>query len=511
MPPHILDTDFVGKDVGLKTPVRHQTGATEAAPVSRNSTSSTHNTLTPGGLRLAISNLDHANPTGYTENSVPRMVDSEFNKNIFELSSIPQMPVLLVHCTVTGFNPKQHPIHWRLQCLHVLGRYCSGGHSTYHSSVLRLAYEWQGYALAPQFTLFASGASPTPVRHETAGLVYTYRPPLMHVASTNSQPDNAIESRERVIGGHAILTVTARPPGTKQPLMDYVHLRIHGTNPSQQEREASLTQLLSGRNDNILNAVKAILIQESGSQQFLRKHQIGTRYEGTHFGWPADPEHFPNASFDYGVGLTQETHFLNDGQPIQYWTRTAWDWQENLRTGTDEFFGKMRSHHRTGDTWHSWMMRSWRAYNGSGPRADAYAVSVSRNEFGRLITDTALPRDWRTQAAPLPKTEDASAPPPWPPADMNAVPNVPSTPDISPLPQDQAPHSPEVQPTPQEPMPTATPPQDQDTQSQNYTIKPGDTLSGIASQFKVSVTALAQANNISNPNLIRVGQTLTIP
>jgi len=36
-------------------------------------------------------------------------------------------------------------------------------------------------------------------------------------------------------------------------------------------------------------------------------------------------------------------------------------------------------------------------------------------------------------------------------------------------------------------------------------------LSGIAAKFKVSLDDLAKANNISNPDLIRVGQTLTIP
>ncbi|HEY6331002.1 MAG TPA: GH25 family lysozyme [Blastocatellia bacterium] len=46
---------------------------------------------------------------------------------------------------------------------------------------------------------------------------------------------------------------------------------------------------------------------------------------------------------------------------------------------------------------------------------------------------------------------------------------------------------------------------------QTYTVKSGDTLGGIAAQFGVSVDALAQANNIQNPNLIQVGQVLQIP
>jgi LysM repeat protein len=43
------------------------------------------------------------------------------------------------------------------------------------------------------------------------------------------------------------------------------------------------------------------------------------------------------------------------------------------------------------------------------------------------------------------------------------------------------------------------------------TVQPGDTLSGIADEFGVDVTALAAANGITNPGLISVGQVLTVP
>ncbi|WP_370643920.1 LysM domain-containing protein [Myxococcus sp. RHSTA-1-4] len=42
-------------------------------------------------------------------------------------------------------------------------------------------------------------------------------------------------------------------------------------------------------------------------------------------------------------------------------------------------------------------------------------------------------------------------------------------------------------------------------------MRPGDTLSGIAARFKTTVSELARANNISNPNLIHAGTTLRIP
>ena len=44
-----------------------------------------------------------------------------------------------------------------------------------------------------------------------------------------------------------------------------------------------------------------------------------------------------------------------------------------------------------------------------------------------------------------------------------------------------------------------------------YVVQPGDTLSQIARSFNTSVTAIAVANNLSNPNLIYAGQTLVIP
>lgn len=44
-----------------------------------------------------------------------------------------------------------------------------------------------------------------------------------------------------------------------------------------------------------------------------------------------------------------------------------------------------------------------------------------------------------------------------------------------------------------------------------YVVQPGDTLSGIARRFGVSLSALIQANRISRPSLIYVGQRLIIP
>ena len=57
---------------------------------------------------------------------------------------------------------------------------------------------------------------------------------------------------------------------------------------------------------------------------------------------------------------------------------------------------------------------------------------------------------------------------------------------------------------PSEPAPPAS-------DSSSYVIQRGDTLSLIAARHGVPVSALIQANNITNPNLIFAGQTLIIP
>lgn len=43
-----------------------------------------------------------------------------------------------------------------------------------------------------------------------------------------------------------------------------------------------------------------------------------------------------------------------------------------------------------------------------------------------------------------------------------------------------------------------------------YTVKAGDTLSEIAQRFGTTTAELARKNNISNPNLISVGQKLNV-
>ncbi len=44
-----------------------------------------------------------------------------------------------------------------------------------------------------------------------------------------------------------------------------------------------------------------------------------------------------------------------------------------------------------------------------------------------------------------------------------------------------------------------------------HSVRRGDTLSALARKYNTSVSALARANRIANPNLIRIGQRLSIP
>ncbi len=57
---------------------------------------------------------------------------------------------------------------------------------------------------------------------------------------------------------------------------------------------------------------------------------------------------------------------------------------------------------------------------------------------------------------------------------------------------------------------TENPNENINTETIFYTVKRGDTLSGIANQYRTTVQELVDINNLSNPNLIYPGQTLRI-
>jgi LysM repeat protein len=55
------------------------------------------------------------------------------------------------------------------------------------------------------------------------------------------------------------------------------------------------------------------------------------------------------------------------------------------------------------------------------------------------------------------------------------------------------------------------PPPASNIPGRTYTVKAGDTLSGIASRFGTTARILVDLNNITNANQIRVGQVLKLP
>jgi LysM repeat protein len=65
-----------------------------------------------------------------------------------------------------------------------------------------------------------------------------------------------------------------------------------------------------------------------------------------------------------------------------------------------------------------------------------------------------------------------------------------------------------VTPTPGTPVPNTPTPA---TNQQTYTVREGDSLSGIANRFGVTEKELQKTNHLSDPNAIYAGQVLVIP
>jgi LysM repeat protein len=71
-----------------------------------------------------------------------------------------------------------------------------------------------------------------------------------------------------------------------------------------------------------------------------------------------------------------------------------------------------------------------------------------------------------------------------------------------------APVAPSAAPVAPSAAPSAAP---SGTGSQKYVVQSGDTLSGIADQFGITIQQLIDANQLQNPDLLLPGQELTIP
>ena len=121
--------------------------------------------------------------------------------------------------------------------------------------------------------------------------------------------------------------------------------------------------------------------------------------------------------------------------------------------------------------------------------------------FGLIIILTACARPWTETGVITPASI-------WTSGQVPTGAALTTTPTISfSLPSPRPPGAPILTPTPDSPHY-----QNGGRRGpQTYVVQPGDMLSAIAERFSVGLEAMIQANNITNPDTLEVGQTLTIP
>ncbi|MFM2023369.1 MAG: hypothetical protein RIR89_761, partial [Actinomycetota bacterium] len=130
------------------------------------------------------------------------------------------------------------------------------------------------------------------------------------------------------------------------------------------------------------------------------------------------------------------------------------------------------------------------ALKGTGPASiPVDNLFASRVPTGSVVSaGTSVVQDSAPVATPTPTPT---------PVRPTPTPTVTPTPTTSPTPR------PTATPTPT-PTPTAS-------TAKTYTVKSGDTLTGIASRFGTTTKILMDLNAITDPNRIRIGQVLKLP
>jgi LysM repeat protein len=104
-----------------------------------------------------------------------------------------------------------------------------------------------------------------------------------------------------------------------------------------------------------------------------------------------------------------------------------------------------------------------------------------------------------SQPPATPTPPPTATPVPMPTATASPVPAATATPTAEPSPTPTAPATPTATPTPLPPAVTV------------HVVRPGDTLLSLAAEYGTSVSALAQANALADPNIIYVNQRLLVP
>jgi len=121
--------------------------------------------------------------------------------------------------------------------------------------------------------------------------------------------------------------------------------------------------------------------------------------------------------------------------------------------------------------------------------------------IGLTIMLTACARPWTETSVITPASV-------WTSGQVPTAAAVAVTPTISyTLPTPRPPGAPVLTPTPDFPHNQTGVARGPET----YIVQSGDMLSAIAERYSISVEAIVQANNITNPDALEVGQTLTIP
>jgi LysM repeat protein len=137
------------------------------------------------------------------------------------------------------------------------------------------------------------------------------------------------------------------------------------------------------------------------------------------------------------------------------------------------------------------------ALKGTGPSSiPVDAVFAARVPTGSKVSNSTSVVSDSVAPAPTPTATPA-------PARPTPTPTV--TPRPTPSPTATATPRPTASPTP-----TPTPTQSS-TGAKTYTVKSGDTLTGIASRFGTTTRILMDLNAITDPNRIRIGQVLKLP
>lgn len=366
---HLLDNSFPDSNRGLPVPQRR---------------------LAVSGSALQIENLDRSDPPGYSPGDVPR---GAFNSNVFNLSAEPSMPIIPVTCSVSGFDPSVTPIEWRLVCRHILCRHMNAGKFQYRGASEVYDREWRGTSRSATFQIFG-GSAECPCTYNERG---------------------------RLLGGHALLMVGVSLPAGK--LLDYVHLRIAGTNPAPADVLRYLDERSAGYDPNIGCMLRAVFRHESNFRQFAPNPQSSTVMQFTRvhhkdpaqpdcrvrFDWPDDPAAFPLGSFDFGVGISQWT--MVGQQRVS--ADIAWDWRENIRLGANLLLAAVKRVAKPGMAWQQVARLAWKAYNGTGAAADAYAARLAASPDGMAISTSPLPSG-EVQLASIAAPPPIGEPTPWP-------------------------------------------------------------------------------------------------